>query len=514
MPIQTSNELFDARGMIMRRITAVLSLFLVLALTLHAGCGDTSGFFVPTPAPLSPNNVNLIFVVSEDLAFQAPGDVSPTTANLTSQGLQRSLLLATYLQQRVLGTKNVTGVYALEPMTHLQTANNYPDIVAAETVQQFAMLNQVTVSSSPQGWVPFTANSYPLNLSYARGVSLPVGVAQPSVLCPACQGLDFNDESGDNESLVGGIITANIPGFYVFSAPWETTSALLTRINTLEGYNFALPTAYVSPNYIYAISIAPSGNARLVTFNSNLAPLSTYPVLPSPVPTTTGCTAQPAFPTIIVTGGVNGAVIPAGTNTNETMYLMRHAEAHPTPNWENGNYIGAGQWRALDLPYALSGKISPNQVWSIDPAQALPGSEVVSGNSYWSYIRPSLTVEPYAIANNLPYFLVSGFDLIGSNAPLQTVQFFLNRNYGQNFSGQRVLLAWEHDHFPPTVNTLIQSYFPNGPVPPADVAPAWPDSDYDTIWTVTLDATGNLTVDNSLCEGVDSTKLPPTPPQF
>jgi hypothetical protein len=39
-------------------------------------------------------------------------------------------------------------------------------------------------------------------------------------------------------------------------------------------------------------------------------------------------------------------------------------------------------------------------------------------------------------------------------------------------------------------------------------------TDYDTIWTVEIDAQGNLTVDNALCEGIDSTKLPVMTPQF
>ena len=99
------------------------------------------------PAPLSAGNLNLIFVVSEDLAYQAPGDINPGTANLTNQGLQRSLRMATFLRQHVLGRKNVTGIYALEPMTHLQTASNYPDMVAPGTIQQFALLNQITLSS-------------------------------------------------------------------------------------------------------------------------------------------------------------------------------------------------------------------------------------------------------------------------------------------------------------------------------------------------------------------------------
>ena len=56
-------------------------------------------------APLNADNINLIFVVSQDLANNAPGDINPDTANLTSQGLQRSLLMATYLKEDVLGGK-------------------------------------------------------------------------------------------------------------------------------------------------------------------------------------------------------------------------------------------------------------------------------------------------------------------------------------------------------------------------------------------------------------------------
>ena len=49
------------------------------------------------------------------------------------------------------------------------------------------------------------------------------------------------------------------------------------------GYNLNLPATYKGPNHVYAISISPSGGASLVTYNSNLNPPSTYPVLPSPV---------------------------------------------------------------------------------------------------------------------------------------------------------------------------------------------------------------------------------------
>jgi len=483
-------------------------LFLVLALTLLAGCGSSfspKSSEPPTPASLSADNLNLIFVVSEDLAYQASGDINPSTANLTNQGLQRSLLMAPFLQQQVLGMQNVTGIYALEPMTHLQTAGKYPDIVALETIQQFAMLNQTTISYG--GSPPVTANSYPIFASYSLEAALPPDVAPPAYLCAACQGLDFRHQDGDNEVLVSGILKANAPGFYVFSAPWETVSAVMANLNQREGYNLTLPASYISPNYIYAISIAPSGSASLVTYDSHITPPATYPVL-SPPPASTACTAQTHF-SITVTGGQDGAVIPAGTNTNETVYFVRHADAHPYNWWDDGNYIGEGQWRALDLPNALRDKIHPTQVYAIDPSVGNPGGD---GSIASSYVRPALTVEPYAIANNLPLNLAASVPVFSQNPPEQPLSTFASAFFfnGGAFSNQTILVGWEHDHIPPTVNALLTSYGGNGPLAPTK----WPDTDYDTIWTVKLDAVGNVTVNNGMCEGIDSGTLPITPPQF
>jgi hypothetical protein len=451
----------------------------------------------------------LIFVVSEDLAFNAAGDIDSGTANLTNKGLQRSLRMATFLQQHVLGSENATGIYALAPMTHLQTADNYPDMASAETIQQFALLNQVTLASDAAGVTPYTANSFPLHTSYAVG-GVPSGVAVQDRSCTNCQGLDFNDTNSDNESLLAGIVKANVPGFFVFSAPWETSSSLLANINRLEGYNLTLPSGYAGPNSVYAISITSSGGTSLVTFDSSLNPPSTYPALNSPALVSSPCYSQTPF-SISANGGASGATLPQGINTNEILYIIRHAEAHPQGNWDDGNYVGAGQWRALDLPNALAGKISPNQVYSIDPAQAIQGTASASGSSSWSYVRPALTVEPYAIANNLPFRLAASFDLFATTPPqlaTEASSFFFT---GGRFSNQRILLAWEHDRIPTTVNALLSSYFPHGGGP---TVPGWPSADYDTIWRVTLDASGNVTVDNALCEGIQSSGLPAAAPQL
>jgi len=117
-----------------------------------------------------------------------------------------------------------------------------------------------------------------------------------------------------------------------------------------------------------------------------------------------------------------------------------------------------------------------------------------------------LTAEPYTIANNLPFYLVSELEIFDPNSPKNTSDKFFS---GGTLTNKTVLLAWEHNHFPPIITALLASYFPANKVP---AVPAWPSGDYDTIWTVTLDAKGNLTVNNALCEGIDSTKLPVTAP--
>jgi hypothetical protein len=475
--------------------TAVFcALLLVLLLVPLAGCSaGASNTVTPTPAPLASGNINLIFVVSEDLTNNQGGDINADTANLTSQGLQRTLMMGSFLQQTVLGNQNVTGIYALEPMTHLQTTNDYPDMVALETVEQFAMLNMATLNQSPAGPALVAANRFPINDGYAPAQGIK-DVAPPFKACASCQGIDFIDQASDNEALISTVIRYGTPGYFVFSAPWAATRNLLAAANAAHSYGLALPSTYQGPNFVYAISIAPSGTANLTTYNSNLQPKSTYPAL-TPAALVSAACALPAFNISAPSSS------PPVSNTNEALYLMRHAEAHPAPSWEDGNYVGAGQWRALDLPNALRGKISPDEIYSIDPAQAV----LSDSNTAWSYVRPSLTAEPYAIANGLPIHLVSNFELYDPTVTTETINFFFQ---DPKFSNHKVLLAWEHGHFAPLVNALLEAYGSSQTV--AD----WASDDYDTIWTIRLDATGNMTVDNSICEGIDSAALPATAPQF
>ncbi|GEJ55715.1 hypothetical protein [Anaeromyxobacter diazotrophicus] len=472
------------------------------ALALSAGCGGGAG---RNPAPLSSGDVNLVFVVSQDLAFQAPGDVDPGTANLSPQGLQRSLLLGTFLRDQVLGGNDVNRIYAVAPTTHLQTAQQLPDLVPLETIEPFAVLNHTTLSSDLAGGSPFTGQNSPIRASYAQG-SVPPGVAVPAQYCPTCAGLDFADQGGVNEALVAEILAAGAPGTYVLSAPWETVRALLASVAGAGGRALPVPAAYAGPDRVYALSRSPSGAVALATYDAHLSPAATYPVLPAPV--ARGTCTPPTPSTLTVRAGVGGAVVPAAANRGETVYIVRHAEAHPQGYWSDNNYVGAGQWRALDLPDALRGKVTPDQVWSQDPATFSRGTVSGVGEQYWSSVAPALTVAPYAIANGLALHLASSLDLTSPDLPRASSDFFFT---GGRFSGHDLLLGWTFTQVPQMIAALVASYFPGGGAPQV---PAWPPTDYDSLWIVTLDASGDLTLDFSQCEGIDSAALPSTAPRF
>jgi hypothetical protein len=135
-------------------------------------------------------------------------------------------------------------------------------------------------------------------------------------------------------------------------------------------------------------------------------------------------------------------------------------------------------------------------VYSIDPGQFGPGSPGPAGELNYSAVAPSLTGEPYAIANSLPYHLVTSFQISATNAAAEASGFFFN---GHDLSNHKVLVAWVYQQIAPTANALLSTY--HGDNQPA---PDWPDTDYDSIWTLTLDTNGNVNVNNLTREGINS----------
>ncbi|HEX7507335.1 MAG TPA: hypothetical protein VF550_11230 [Polyangia bacterium] len=486
-------------------------------LLLAMGCQSSSHQGTANRIQLSPANINLIFVVSQDLAHNS-GDINTTTANLNPRGLNQAMGLATYLQSTLLNNANVTGIYALEPATHLQATSEYqdlPDMVPLEIAEQFAMINQFSINA-PAGTTPtfYRDYSYPINVCYTPA-SLPTGVDIPLAFIPTSQGIDFADRSGGNEALVNGIIAKGQGGFYVFVLPFELFRALLGNLKTQNAYDYQMPVAWEGSNILYALTIPPSGPETLNTFDSQSNPVSSYPV-PVPAPAMTTSSVQAPFE--IATAKQAGSTVPQDSNTNQTVYLIRHAEAHPTSYWEDGNLVYPGLVRARYLPVALEGKIKlPDFVYAVDPAQYIPGGVDSSNptNHLYSYIRTSQTVALYAIANGIPFYVATSVQWGGltneedAAVVASAAKFFFT---GGQFSHKTLLICWEHYHIPLVGQALVDTYFAPGESPQVPLPAAWLGSDYDTIWTFVLDSSGHLTLSNATVEGIRSDSLPLMPP--
>jgi hypothetical protein len=142
-------------------------------------------------------------------------------------------------------------------------------------------------------------------------------------------------------------------------------------------------------------------------------------------------------------------------------------------------------------------------VVSVDPAQLIS-----SANEYFSYIRPSLTAQPYAIANNLPFVLASSINWGSVSDAVQ--YFFFNKAY----ENKTILVAWEHRHIEEIINLFSSTSYYSKTTNTNQNQAVWESADYDSIWSVTLDSSGNLSMNNSMCEGINSSLLPITAPQF
>ncbi|MCE1246827.1 MAG: hypothetical protein LWY06_09295 [Firmicutes bacterium] len=482
-----------------------LAVIFTLFLFSLAGCSGNSSDVGGTA---SDTGINMVFVVTQDLEHNG-GDISTTTSNLNNRGLQRALLLAGYLKSNILGSANPNGIYALSPYTHLQTENNYPDMVPLEVIEQFALLNQYTLSSQN-----LTAQSFPVFTSYTAN-SLPSGCYTPPVYYPECQGIDFNNNNNGNVTLLRNIIAANKEGYYVFAMPFDTFHTMAAGLKEANGYEYEVPGYWEGPNKFYMINI-PSGSSRAILsgYNSGIEPGTAFPA-PS-VPYTEAPCQQKAF--YYNTANISGAKIPDGINTNQTLYFVRHGEAHPSAQFENGNLVMQGNWRALYIPQAIEGKIkNPDYIYTVDPAQFLKGMPA-SGQTtdmYYSYVRPSMTIAPYAISKDMPINLAYGFNYCdpaqGKMGPQvdAAIKFFFS---GSNFSNKTLIVDWEHVHIQEISQLLLAKYFENTSDVP--VLPNWPGTDYDTIWTITLDNDGNLTISNSIYQGIESSSLPSTAPTF
>ncbi|KAF0813691.1 hypothetical protein IGB42_02044 [Andreprevotia sp. IGB-42] len=234
------------------------------------------------------------------------------------------------------------------------------------------------------------------------------------------------------------------------------------------------------------------------SYDDQIKDVADYPVVP--LPARSACPQSPVTIRAKAPGGWR-------PYTEQTVYLVRHVEAHPTGNFENGNYVCQGQWRALGANGRLLEIMrnrKPDYVFTSDP------SNIIGCSGTCSYIRPSLTVSPFAVQHKLPLTLAT---FQWSDAT-DLAQSLFNREspyFKHPDSGASILVGWEHAHIQKAVQYLLETMYRNPEA--AKQLPAWSFEDYDTVWALSTSKDGELTFRNT-CEAIPTAALPSTCPAF
>lgn len=285
-------------------------------------------------------------------------------------------------------------------------------------------------------------------------------------------------------------LLANQPrGIYVMAMPRDILAGVV------EGLTGTKPR--IDEHRYYVVSGQP-GALKLAAYGDGVVPDGRYPDIALPRRSAT-CPQAPVTIRVRPPAGL----VPY---TAQKALLVRHVEAHPGGNFENGNYVCQGQWRALGANRILLEKLGrrPDYVYTSDPI------DIIDCGDACSYIRPSLTVAPFAIQHDLPLTLAS-FQWEDAS-DLAMALFDRSSPYLKRpASGQTLLVGWEHDHIVKAVQYLLAEVY-RDPIAAAKL-PAWSYTDYDTVWELSTDRDGTLTFRNS-CEGIATDSLPSTCPAF
>lgn len=290
------------------------------------------------------------------------------------------------------------------------------------------------------------------------------------------------------------LLANQAPGIYFISASLPTVRLLIKHLTKSD--------APLGGDGDYAVvSGVTADQLSAQVFHDGIVTDSRFPTVP--VPRSPTC----SVPHVVIT-----ARAPAGLATykSRTVLFVRHVEAHPSANFENGNYVCQGQWRALgatDILGRLLGR-RPDAIVSSNT------SGLISCNGTCSYIRPLLTVTPFAIRNGLPVTLAP-FDWTDAT-DLAYWLFDKASLYAADLRGadkdpSLILVGWEHAHIVAAVKALFARVYQDPSA--AAKLPAWSYTDYDTAWQLSTDKDGNLTFSNT-CEGIPTAALPNVCPAF
>lgn len=450
--------------------------FLSLCTLFAIFCLPLTLFAAPAPCPSQPGQSqpctsapNFIQNAWTFVLVPTFETASKDTARLSVEGLNHSLLFGQLLTSATAGlTGQIKQIYAWSAPDE-KCAITPNDIAVLQTIEPFSLLNNMGVNYN----------------QVSCGIS------------PKCNCADVNTYNSP-ASIMQSIILNQAPGIYVVSMPAQAINASLVSLpNILDKKQ--LPK--IKTTHQYVVATVANGSTEAVLYEEQLAPKKVYPKLDlaDARRKTCGTATKNIF--------VSPPSKPAFTlNTNLTVSFIRHVEAHPTAAFENGNYVCAGQWRALGANSLIKNKIQfmPDNILTTNP------NGIIACAGTCSYIRPTLTIAPFATEFDLKMDIAQ-FPWNDAES-LAAALFTQNSPFSQpKYQNAKTLVAWEHVHIKKAVDYLLGTLYQN-PKAVADL-PEWNYTDYDSIWTISIDATGNLQFSNS-CEGLHSELLPSTCPAF
>ena len=157
-------------------------------------------------------------------------------------------------------------------------------------------------------------------------------------------------------------------------------------------------------------------------------------------------------------------------DTVETIVFIRHGEK---PDKGLGQLNCKGLNRALALPPVIAKLFGrPSVIFAPDPSDR----KVDDGEPY-DYVRPLATIEPTAISFGLPVNASIGV------SKMDQLQVALEQPLNRN---GLILVAWEHKLIENIVRMLLNAHGGD-----AAIVPKWHGDDFDSIYVVTMNWTGD-----------------------
>jgi len=151
-------------------------------------------------------------------------------------------------------------------------------------------------------------------------------------------------------------------------------------------------------------------------------------------------------------------------HAEQTIVFLRHGEK---PSGGYGQLTCQGFNRSMALPSVLLAKFgTPKYLYAPNPANKITDS---AGSFY--YDRPLATLEPLAVKLSKDIWTKYAYTNISS---LQSSLISPSRDNTTTF------VAWEHIYLQKAVQNIMNQY--GGGV----TVPAWPSTDYDSLYVVTL----------------------------